>query len=69
MPYIETPVELADYLADKIGIYGGHDDECTPQKPCRCCWVSEMAERIRRTVKNEASLETMFDHPKEGPNW
>ena len=63
MPYIETPEELADHLADLLGIYedpkhpvspaGDHMDGCK----CRMCWVSVVADRMRRAVKNEAILE------------
>jgi hypothetical protein len=61
MPYIETVDELADNLADLLGIYedrtrrgiehGG--DGCD----CRVYWVPAMAARIRRAVENERTLE------------
>lgn len=60
MPHLETPEELAEHLADRLGVYGAHGDErnpegvtCTDEKPCRPCFVMAMAERIRRAVKNE----------------
>jgi hypothetical protein len=64
--HLETPGELADWLADKMGIYGDpncvnptgiegddmHDDDCN----CRVFWVPRMADRIRSAVKNEEAL-------------
>ena len=64
MPYLETPSDLADHLADKLGIYSDprcgdtaerldvHVDDCE----CRVWWVPNMAERIRQAVKNERQL-------------
>ncbi len=28
MPYLQTPDEMADELADLFGIYGSHDERC-----------------------------------------
>lgn len=74
MPYIETPDELADHIADLIypsGIY--HDTRCPdqvgeqdgyldtqhiPDCNCRVYWVPRMAERIRQAVNNE----NLVDH-------
>lgn len=63
MPYIERPDELADTLADLIGVYGAHDpfekgEICPddPRKMCRVCFVNHMTDRIRASVKNEAML-------------
>jgi hypothetical protein len=54
MPYLETPDELADALADLLGVYGAHEDEtCTDKRPCRPCFTAGMADRIRRSVANE----------------
>ncbi len=35
MPYLITPSELADELADIFGVYGAHDKECglDPENP------------------------------------
>jgi len=55
MPHLETPDELADSLADKLGVYGVHDDLCSVD-PCRVCFVSEMTQRIRDAVANEVRL-------------
>lgn len=63
MPYLETPDELAAHLADLLGIYGAHGEQCTEQKLCRVCWVSDMTLRIRNAVLNEAKLW----HPADGP--
>jgi len=43
MPYIEMPSDLADELANMMGLY----DES------RSLWVADMAERIRKSVANE----------------
>lgn len=64
MPNLETTDELADWLADKLGIYDDsrckfedndwhHVSECQ----CRVWWVPQMADRIRRAVANENTLE------------
>lgn len=61
MPYLETPEELADKLADLAGVYGAHDEErCSGGEDlrycCRICWVSVVQDRIREAVANEAKL-------------
>ncbi len=89
MPNIETTSELADHLADLLGIYGdircealqyyqnyptdfigptlgrpeeldsfGHVKDCD----CRVNWVLGMADRIRRSVVNEFSMD-LFNRP------
>ena len=52
MPFLETPPELADRLANLCGVYGAHDSD---REPCRCrvCFCVEMAGRIRESVANE----------------
>lgn len=55
MPYIETPRELAEAIADLIGVYGGgedHPDDCK----CRMCFVDMIEKRIWRSVENGARL-------------
>ena len=63
MPNIETVDELADHLADLLGIYQDkrcefneadydHVNDCN----CRVGWVPVMADRIRQAVANEAGL-------------
>jgi hypothetical protein len=59
VPNFETPDELADHLADLVGIYGAHDDTCTAARPCRVCWVPDMVERIKAAAKNEQMLGQM----------
>lgn len=66
---IETVDELADQIADWMGIYGGcrniteHDDKCTynKEKPfcCRVGFVGAIAERMREAVENEKKLEQL----------
>ena len=59
MVEFETPSELADAIADMLGIYGtgpefgDHPDDCK----CRMCFVSTMEDRIRDSVKNDKFLE------------
>ena len=51
MPHLETPAELAEWLADQCYIYETDDDgERRPH------WVSDVTERIRESVKNEQLL-------------
>ncbi len=59
MPYIETPNELADELADLVGVYGAHPDgaECVDlRKMCRMCFVDVVSNRIRASVKGESDM-------------
>lgn len=69
MPNFETPGELAELLADWLGIYGSlpqydngpqHDldCQCEHEEHCRCrmCFVLPMTARIRQSVKNEKAL-------------
>lgn len=68
MPYLETPDELADYLADRLGIYGSHvEDEA---EECRICFTMAMAHRIRAAVENENQLArpAITQPPKGGTN-
>ena len=60
--YIEMPADLAEHLADLVGVYGAHDKACEqgaeqPMNPrvtkCRVCFVFEMETRIREAVRNE----------------
>jgi hypothetical protein len=55
MPYLETPDELAEFLANQLGIYGAHEDG--EANECRCCFVAGVKERIRNAVKNEKLLD------------
>ncbi len=64
MPYLETPEELADAIADLCGVYGGctyPDVDTTGNQDCRNCkcrggFVADMTERIRAAVRNERQL-------------
>lgn len=46
---METPRELAEAIADLVGVYGGGPEEGDHPSDCKCrmCFVSEMEERIR----------------------
>ena len=53
MPYIETPSDLAEKIADLCGVFGaGPDDDHADDCPCRICFVVGMEYRIRESVKN-----------------
>lgn len=68
LPHLETPDELADHIADQVGIYGAHEDEsCTEQRPCRPCYVLDLTERIRAAVQNENLLVAMEQMPAPAP--
>lgn len=57
MPLIETPKDLAETIADMVGVYGhGPDGDHPGDCPCRICFVIEMAERIRASAENERRL-------------
>ena len=65
MVHLETVEELAESLADAVGIYGcgeggdngfaDHPDTCN----CRICFVSDITERIKQAVKNDIFLANM----------
>jgi len=58
MSNLETPIELANFIADLCGVYGGgldsgeHPDDCE----CRSCFVVRMARRIREACANEVLI-------------
>jgi len=57
---IETLEDIVENLADKIGVYGAHDEEneeVCDVHPCRCCWTSNLIERIWAAVRTEQALE------------
>ena len=56
MPYVETIEDIVEELADKLGIYGAHDDVCTEKRLCRVCWVLIMHQRLIDALKNEELL-------------
>lgn len=64
MPYLETPEELAEDLADQVGVYGtgtetgGHPEGC----PCRICWVMGIVQRMRQAVAWEQRLAQVEAH-------
>jgi hypothetical protein len=53
---IETLDDIIEWLADQIGVYGAHDDECEKPDKCRPCWTSDLKERIERAVEVERKL-------------
>jgi len=56
MPNLETPDELAEEIANKLYIYGSHDDAGECPKDCRICFTVDLTRRIRESVKNEELL-------------
>ena len=58
---IETMNDIVEQLADKVGIYGAHDEDddaaCQGLHPCRCCWTSDLIDRINCAVRTEQALE------------
>ncbi len=58
MPYIETPNDLAEHIADLAGVYGTKADDDHPSDcSCRICFVIGMTERIRTAAENETFLQ------------
>ena len=56
---IETVDDIIERLADRMGVYGSHDennDAACEQKPCRVCWTSELRDRFDAAYKTEAQL-------------
>ncbi len=54
---IEELEDIIEGLANKLGIYGIHDEErCTDRTPCRVCWTADLNERIRTAVNVERIL-------------
>lgn len=57
----EEPADIADELANKLGIYGGQCDEDTScptdvYSACRSCFVCEMSRRIIQAVEVHQAL-------------
>lgn len=60
MPYLETPAELAEWVADQVGVYGACQ-EYEAHENCRCCFVAELTRRIRDARDNEIFLKKRLD--------
>lgn len=64
MTKIETPEDLAEWLADQADVYGGcrgitednAQGPCPDDVWCRVCWVPDVADRIYRAVENAKKL-------------
>lgn len=57
---IVTLADIVEDLADKLGIYGAHDEEHAEaciDNPCRVCWTSDLSDRIWGAVRVEQQLE------------
>ena len=57
MPYIETLDDIIEELADKLGVYGAHNDQCSDKHRCRVCWTSDMRYRLQQGMINQEKLE------------
>ena len=62
MPHIETPDELAEQVANWLGVYGSglddeHDEPLHEPWQCRVCFTSDLTRRIRQSVANEQALQ------------
>lgn len=67
---IETLEDIVEGFADKLGIYGAHDEfdltgDSTPDCKCRCCWTSALKDRIRRAVEVEQALSYEADQRRQ----
>ena len=66
MVHLETVEELAESLADLVGVYGcllddtGFSDHPADCK-CRICFVSDITERIRQVMKTPSIHEEITD--------
>lgn len=54
MPHVETPPELAEEIADMLGVYGSSPDGHAEGCECRLCFTVGMSRRIRESVANES---------------
>jgi len=61
---IETLSDVVEQIADWCNVYGVHDDN--EKKPCRCCFTSDLTERINRAVSVDEKLNRR-EHIKEPP--
>ena len=65
---IETLDDIAEELADRLGIYGAckapNDDECPAECSCRPNFVGGLLARIRRAVEIEQRLS--IANPSDG---
>jgi len=58
---IEIPEDVFEEIADRLGIWGAHDEErCGDNKPCRCCWMLHYAGRLREAIATEAYLQQRY---------
>jgi len=56
---IETLDDIFEKLADRLGIYGAHDEDDTEgerEDGCRMCFVSELRGRVLAAVEVEQKL-------------
>jgi hypothetical protein len=68
MPYLENVDELAESLADAVGVWGACRDESPDgchlwRAGCRVCWTMRIKARIRDAVQNEEKEAHVLTHP------
>lgn len=68
MPKIETTEDLANQVADWLGVFGcckHHPNDCSEESEfcCRVGFMLSFPERIRDAVRNEAELEKLNINP------
>lgn len=66
---IETLEDIVEAFANKLGVYGSHNESyCSEDQLCRCCWTSHVEARIRRALEIEQRLNVLVLAPpaKEG---
>jgi hypothetical protein len=68
MPYVESVSELAEWIADKMGVYCEHDDQDEAYdtdhddgNQCRIGFTIEMGDRIRQAVANDQAEKDRFE--------
>lgn len=58
---IETVEDIIEDLADKLGVYGAHEEEGKEHedRPCRVCFTSGLKTRLSLAFDLEAKISTM----------
>ena|ERR1700677_123305 len=59
---LETLEDIIEGLADKLGIYGAHDDEndaACRVKPCRMCWTSDLEDHLLAAFQLKQTLSAL----------
>ena len=54
---------LAESIADALMVYGAHDEDCTPGKPCRVCFRQDISAYVLNLA--ERVMDERFDSLRE----